>query len=263
MTRRRANRGRLSDLRRAAWLTAILAVASCSEEPTAGPGADELRDLTSSCTVLPGTRPFATDVGDEDAPVGSGTVDVCALEGAVWWRADLDVDCDGGQGAACLEDESYLPETAATDANDEPLDASTMPYVVVPLPWEPTGPRTSDFFYCDHGLSLGGVVAAVFEDQVAYGVIGDEGPVTGEPAEADGECTGVPFAGGVIGEASYAMARALGIDPDPNSGGVDCDATGCPVTYILFAGDPLPDPGDRDAAREQGIRRARSLLGLD
>ncbi len=36
---------------------------------------------------------------------------------------------------------------------------------------------------------------------------------------------------GIIGEASYAMASSLGIDPNPASGGVD---TG--VTYIVFTG---------------------------
>ncbi len=33
----------------------------------------------------------------------------------------------------------------------------------------------------------------------------------------------------IIGEASYATAKALGIDPDPETGGTDSG-----VTYIVF-----------------------------
>jgi len=92
------------------------------------------------------------------------------------------------------------------------------------------------------------------------GVIGDEGPVTRKPTAVDGECNGEPFAGGLIGEASLAMAQALGINPDPNGGGVDCDASGCPVTYVLFSGDPLANAGDAQVAQLAGERLARALL---
>ena len=243
-----------------AWLIAITCACG-SQDPAEAPSAASLRAVTGSCDPVAGARLLDADVDADGAPDGAGTVEVCGLDGAVWWRADLDIDCDGGQQQACLDDDSYLPETAATDAQGAPLDASTVPYVVVPLPWDPWGPRDADFFYCDHGLVLGGVVAAVYGDEVVYGVIGDEGPVTSEPPGADGECDGAPLVGGVVGEASYAMAEALGIDPDPNSGGVDCDALDCPVTYILFAGAALPDPGDAEAAHAEGMRRARVLLG--
>ena len=248
------------------WLGAVafllfsLGCQDASDESIAAPDAASLRALASACAPVAGTRPFATDVTDQGDPEGAGTVEICGLDGAIWWRADMDVDCDGGQGQACLSDASYLPDTATTDADGAPLDASTLPYVVVPLPWNPTGPRDADFFYCDHGLTLGGVVAAIYGDEVVYGVIGDEGPVTAEPAGADGECGAVPFAGGVVGEASYAMAAALGIDPDPNVGGVDCGPSGCPVLYILFAGEALDDPGDAAAAEAEGEQRARALL---
>jgi predicted transcriptional regulator len=51
----------------------------------------------------------------------------------------------------------------------------------------------------------------IFNSRVVYAVIGDTGPTA------------------IIGEASYATARDLGIDPDPSTGGTDG-----PVTYICF-----------------------------
>jgi hypothetical protein len=245
---------------RTSHLLSFLAFAGCAPE---GPDAAALLSVTDACTVIAGTQPLATDIDEDDRPSGLA-VDLCALDGAVWWRADLDVDCDGGQDAACKADASYQPETAATTAEGDPLDASTVPFVVVPLPWYPSADRSSDFYWCDQGLSMGGPVAVVYGDVVAYGVIGDEGPVTDEPVGADGECAGEPFAGGVVGEASYAMAEALGIDPDPNTGGVECGDDGaCPVTYILFEADPVEPIEDPEAAERTGIGLARTLTGMD
>jgi hypothetical protein len=57
------------------------------------------------------------------------------------------------------------------------------------------------------------VVAVLYKNQLVYAIIGDEGSK------------------GVIGEGSYALAGALNIPNDPNTGGV---ASG--VTYIAFTG---------------------------
>lgn len=227
-----------------------------------GPAAADLLAAVGDCAPIAGTRPFATDADAEgvDPPNGNGTVEICEVEGAVWWRADFDVDCDGGQDGPCLEDESWLPETAVTDGDDDYLDASVVPYVVMPLPWDPTAPRDEDFFYCDHGLSLGGVAAVIYKDHVEYAVIGDEGPVTWDPPDWDGECEGKPEGGGVIGEGSYALAEALGIDPDPNNGGVECGEE-CPVTWIIFTQTEVEDPGDGGEVEALGIERAWAMVG--
>ena len=65
--------------------------------------------------------------------------------------------------------------------------------------------------YGTSGIKGGGVAAVIHGDKVAYAVVGDTGPKD------------------TIGEASYATAKALGMDPDPRTGGAESD-----VTYILF-----------------------------
>jgi hypothetical protein len=188
--------------------------------------AADLLALTSACNRLAGSTDFATDDGEAD------TVSICTLTGAVWWRADMDIDCDGGKSAACLADPWYQPETSATDSQGQPLDASTLPYVVVPLP-------SNGFDYTAAGLQLGSVVAVVFNGQLQYGIFGDEGPQ------------------GMIGEASYAMAVLFGIDPDPATGGSDG-----PVTYIAFTGSAavVTHNEDHGEAVTVGYQRAADLV---
>ena len=172
-----------------------------------------LHAVTSSCTPLAGVTPYSTDDG---APA---TITPCALPGAVAWQSDLDVDCDGGKLDSCKADPSYLPDTSATTANGDALDANTVPFVVVPLPGH-------GFDYGAHDLALGNAAYVIFNGKLVAGVFGDEGPPD------------------IIGEASFAMAQALGIDADPVSGGADAGAT-----FIVFAGDARVDPiEDHDEA---------------
>ena len=72
-------------------------------------------------------------------------------------------------------------------------------------------------------------------------MFGDEGPTS------------------IIGEASYATAQALGIDPDPSTGGTD---TG--VAYIAFTGSAAVVPVIEDHAMtvQLGIAQAKALLGM-
>jgi hypothetical protein len=169
---------------------------------------------------------------DDDSP--SATVAICGLQGAVFWQADMDVDCDGKETAQCnlAADPAYQNQTSATDSNGDPLDAAALPYVVVPLP-------SSRFDYSAAGLQLGSVIAVIYQGKLAYGVFGDEGP------------------NDIIGEASYAMAQSLGIDPDPSFGGTDG-----PVTYIAFTGDSavVSPIESHDAAVAVGKARAQQLL---
>lgn len=89
----------------------------------------------------------------------------------MYWTADLDVDCDGKSSTKCNKktDAAYQPETAATDSKGKPLDAASLPFVVVPLP-------SSRFDYKKNGLKLGSVVAVVYKDRLEYGIIGDSVP---------------------------------------------------------------------------------------
>jgi hypothetical protein len=122
--------------------------------------------------------------------------------------------------------------TSATDSNGNPLDAAALPFVVIPLP-------STRFDYTQHGIQLGQVIAAIYDDKVEYGVFGDQGPTS------------------IIGEASYAMAKRLGIDPDPSTGGV-----GSGVTYIVFTGPEgvVSVMEDHAQAVHIGQLRARQLI---
>lgn len=187
------------------------------------PTADQLLARIAACEVVGG--PFASDGGD---------VDICGFPGAVAWTSDMDIDCDGQMSDQCNlgTDPSYMDQTAASDSNGDPLDAATLPFVVIPG-------RSARFDYLDAGLGMRSVVAVIFEGKVEYGVLGDVGPQA------------------IIGEASYAMAVSLGIDPDPSTGGVSGG-----VAYIAFTGteSKVEVIEDHAAAVTLGIDRARLLL---
>ena len=169
--------------------------------PQDGPvTAADLLAVAQNCQQLSGTTKFRSDSGT------SKTIPVCALTGAVWWTSDLDVDCDGGQSSACKNDPDYQSGTAASDSKGKALNASILPYVVIPQ-------SSNGFNYKTSGLKMGSVVAVIYKDKIAYGILGDVGPA------------------GVIGEASYAMAQALGLNPSPTSGGAESG-----VTYVAFTG---------------------------
>lgn len=207
--------------------------ADAAPGPDAGPTlptAAELLALLTSCDAIGG--PYARDSG------GTANIDVCSLTRgtttAIWWQADLDVDCDGQVSTECnlMTDPSFLPQTAATDSMGNYLDAATLPFVVFP------GASTR-WDYRDHELGMRSIVAVMYQDRVVYGPAGDVGPQA------------------IIGEASYAMAAALGIDPDPRVGG-----SPGPVTYVAFPGvasrvTVIEDPTE---ATTLGIARAQALL---
>jgi hypothetical protein len=139
---------------------------------------------------------------------GAATVAVCGSGPVVYWNADLDVDCDGLLTPICNKstDGSFLPQTAATDSKGKYLDASIAPYIVVPG-------ISARFSYTGAGIRMGSAALVLYGNQVAFATVGDVGPDT------------------IIGEASYAVAKKLGMNPSPSSGGVDSG-----VTYIVFPG---------------------------
>jgi glycosyl hydrolase group 75 (putative chitosanase) len=191
----------------------------------AAPTAAELLARIATCDHAIG-GPLADDSG------GVPNRQICALPKAMFWKADLDIDCDGRMSAACSSatDPAYQNDTALHDSMDRPLDAAALPYVVVPG-------ISARFDYVAAGLELGTVIAVIHGDKLEYGVFGDIGPRT------------------IIGEASYRMAAQLGIDPDPSTGGADDG-----VSYIAFV-DAVVDPvEDHDKAVMIGIAHARALL---
>jgi len=160
------------------------------------------------------------------------TVAVCGKNGAVFWKADLDIDCDGQRTAKCNEDTDpwFQDDTAFHQSDDKPLRADTLPYVVVPS-------ASGTWNYANAGIKGGGVVAVIHGSKVEYAVVGDTGPTK------------------IIGEASYATAKALGIDPDPENGGTDSG-----VTYILFKNSKVSPIESHSAAVTAGDALAKQFI---
>lgn len=162
----------------------------------------------------------------------SATIPVCGKNGAVFWKADMDVDCDGEITAACNEDTDpwFQNGTAFETSAGKPLNAEKLPYVVVPS-------TSSIWNYSDAGIKGGGVVAVIYDNKVEYAVVGDTGPNK------------------IIGEASYATAKALGIDPDPETGGAESG-----VTYILFKNSKVSPIESHSAAVTAGDALAKQFV---
>jgi len=175
--------------------------ASADASADAGDLLAKLQALTASCNQVSNGL-FALNGG------GTPTVPICGLTGAVFWKADMDIDCDGKTTTQCNfnTDPWYQNQTAATDSQGNPLDAANLPYTVVPG-------KSTRFDYAQAGLKLGSVILVVYQGKAEYTVFGDIGPTAS------------------IGEASYATANDLGIDPNPSTGGV-----GGGVLYVAFTG---------------------------
>ncbi|MFJ4923725.1 glycoside hydrolase family 75 protein [Streptomyces sp. NPDC088725] len=167
---------------------------------------------------------------DEEDPA---TVPICGTKDAVFWKADLDVDCDGQATEHCNAgtDESFQNLTAFPQTDGKPLNAEKLPYIVVPDTSETWDYRSS-------GIKGGGLAAVIHGDNVEYAVVGDLGPT------------------GIIGEASYATAEALGIPADPEGGGAASD-----VTYILFKDSRVSPIESHAEAVRLGDELARKFVG--
>ncbi|MFJ8005203.1 glycoside hydrolase family 75 protein [Streptomyces fagopyri] len=196
--------------------------------PAAGEGTVRAADLLAKvrdCVPVSKGR-YRTDEGTR------AEIPVCGAPGVVFWKADMDIDCDGRPGDLCNRrtDPLFSAATAYRQTDGRYLSAETLPYVVVPAPsgvWD----------HRDQGIGGGSVVAVIYRDRVQYAVVGDTGPRH------------------IIGEASYATAKALGIRTDPRHGG-----TASGVTYIAFRDSQVKPIEDHAAAVAEGERLARLFL---
>lgn len=188
----------------------------------------KLTALTASCTVASNGK-YAKDEGT------AATVDICKLDGAFFWKSDFDIDCDGQTTAQCNHntDDAYFNDTSFHQSDGKPLNAAELPYIVVPLP-------SARFDYEKSDIQPGAAALVIYDGKINFGVFGDEGP-------AD-----------IIGEGSYAMAKSLGIDPDPNTGGVDSG----PIILVFTGKGAVVDPIERhDHAVALGRMLAQKLVG--
>jgi hypothetical protein len=162
-------------------------------------------------------------------------ISICALGNAVYWKSELAVDCDGKRTDTCNRqtDPQYQGTTVGKDSAGNSLDAALVPYVEVPK-------ASATFDYQAAGLSMGSVVAVIYENQLSYGVVGQE-------QDPD-----------TIGNASYAMAVQVGIDPNPITGGLQSED----VTYIAFKGasNTVPALEEVSAAAALGEKAASELI---
>jgi hypothetical protein len=163
-------------------------------------------------------------------------VSMYSLSNAVFWTADMDIDCDGRETPACNKKTDPWFQNQLSCGTD--IAADQTPYFVIPI-GKSANVKKRD-------IEIGQVAAILYQGQVVYAVFLDE---CGDPT--------------LIGEASCATAKLLGIDPDPKTGGTDQ-----PVTYIVFTGPTgrITDPKDypnHAKAVELGLKRARELLGAE
>ncbi|MFF0138053.1 glycoside hydrolase family 75 protein [Streptomyces sp. NPDC005227] len=199
-----------------------------SRAPVAREGAVGAADLlarTRDCAPVSKGRYRTDDGTPADVPV-------CGTGSAVFWKADMDIDCDGRPGSLCNSrtDPLFSDATAFEQSDGRYLSAETLPYIVVPAPsgiWD----------HRDQGIGAGSVAAVIYRDRVQYAVVGDTGPSD------------------IIGEASYATAEALGVRPDPRGGG-----TPSGVTYIVFKNSRVSPIEDHAAAVTAGERLARTFV---
>jgi hypothetical protein len=177
-----------------------------------GPSAAALLAKVQTCSVVSKGK-YATDDGE------SSTVNICKQGSAFFWKADMDIDCDGVSTSNCNEDTDpwYQDETSFETSKGKSFQADSTHYFVIPLP-------SSRFSYSGNGIKPGSVAAIIYNNKVVYAVFADEGPSN------------------IIGEASYATAKALGIDSNPETGGVESG-----VTYIVFPGN-VPNPVESNSA---------------
>ncbi|MGW3510378.1 glycoside hydrolase family 75 protein [Streptomyces sp. NPDC000994] len=191
-------------------------------------GAADLLARVKTCRQISNGK-YRKDAG------ASATVPVCGKNGAVFWKADMDIDCDGQRTTHCNEniDPWFQNDTAFHQSNGRPLKSESLPYVVVPS-------ASSIWNYAGAGIRGGSVVAVIHADKVEYAVVGDTGPSK------------------IIGEASYATAKALGINPDPVTGGVNSG-----VTYILFKNSRASPIESHGAAVALGERLAREFIAAN
>ncbi len=203
----------------------VASVLASPAAQAAGPSAADLLAKLTSCQQISSGK-YRTDT---EKPA---TIPVCGKTGAVWYKADMDIDCDGQPTPRCNKntDPWFQPETAFQDSKGKHLVADQLPFVVVPSP-------SGTWDYRKHGIQGGGVVAIIFNNKVDYVVVGDTGPAN------------------IIGEASYASAVNLGINPNPKNGGTDG-----PVHYLYFKNSKVSPIEDHGKAVSQGEALAQKFL---
>ncbi len=177
-----------------------------------------LADKTHPCKTPTNKKFYNLDESKTDPDTQAGhTAEMCQLNGAVYWVADQDVDCDGKMSATCPgpagldqdccyqgQDTYGVGANGSFDpgaGNTNPFSSQDDQYIVVPS--DNVG-----------SIPPGTTVAVIYGNKMTFAIFADTGPTT------------------VIGEGSVATAKALGYSGSPGRGGI----MGNVVTYIAFTG---------------------------
>ena len=150
---------------------------------------------------------------------------------AVYYAAKFAIDGDGG-GANLEADPAFQADTSLHDAADKPLNSRRYPFIVLPLP-----PKDSSVDSLDnHGVSLGDLGVCIYKNGKVVAVLyGDKGPRQ------------------KIGEGSMLAASQLGINPDPNIGGIDPSEIPPGIVHVVF-------PGSNDVTGTKTNRSADDVV---
>lgn len=141
--------------------------------------------------------------------------------GAIYYEAKFAIDGDGS-GGNDEDDPAFQHDTSLHDANNDPLNSRDYPFIVLPLRHNiPDRPQWKDL-----GVGLGDLGMCVFKNGRSVAVLfGDQGPAK------------------KLGEGSMFAAKALGINPDPNIGGIGPDEVPPGVCHFVFPGSRKLKPG--------------------
>ena len=201
---------------------AFVAVSALGNEGNAS--ASDLLALAAKASPLT-SKYYISDV---DSPK---TIEIDSIKTARIWTADMDIDCDGQSDPRCADDQSHSGSLSCGTA----INPAETPFFVMPA-------SNTTWAYAKDSIKIGQIAAIIYNNQVEYAVFLDACGIDG-----------------VIGEASYAAAYNLGVDPDPDTGGTDG-----PVTYIIFRGASgrlaSADWSNHDKAISVGSQLAVQLL---
>jgi hypothetical protein len=214
-------------------LVAALAASQARAEDPTTQFATELLSLTKDCTNHIGGGPWSTD---KIPTIPDGKAYICGDKtGAVYWTADMDIDCDGLETAGkcdAAHDCCFQGQTAYMNSKGKSLTAAVDPYYVIP----------NNFPQKTYDIAGWQIAAIIYQGKLTYAFLADTGPPN------------------IIGEASYATASILGINPDARNGG-----TAGPVTYIVFkgAGARPKIPENHDEVMQVGAKAAEAFLAAN
>ena len=149
--------------------------------------------------------------------------------GALYYDSLLDLDSDGSKFAAA--DPTGQSGTSLTQPDGSPVDADTVPYIVLP-----------GHFYQQFNIRMGDIAAVMFNGLLEFAVFADVGPHN------------------KIGEGSIALHRSLGHEVVIN-GVFHDDAIDENVVTIVFPGSGNGTPQTPDAIRTQGGVLLQALGG--